>query len=158
MSGTHVPDALLERFALGDVEESVAVAIAQHLDACGRCSTRAASLEPLAIAFASVDDPPVPPMLAEEVLAALREAPLSRPEPAIAAGLMALAFLALVASGDPASAVVGVARVLRALAVASQVLLEQIAHFAPHTTLLAALLMMASAWLARSIELQRRSA
>lgn len=158
MSGTHVPDALLERFAQGDVEEGVAVAIAQHLDVCGRCATRAATLDPLAIAFASVDDPPVPSDLAEDVLAALREIPAPRPEPAIAAGLMALAFLALLASGDPAMIVVGLARLLRALAVASGVLLEQLAHFAPHTTALAAILLIASAWLARSLELQRRSA
>ncbi len=158
MSGAHVPTELLERFAEGDVEDRVAVEIARHLDACSRCATRAAALEPLSAAFASVDDPELPRGLVSEILQAVDQRPRATPEPAIAAGLMALAFLLLLFGGAPADLVIGAARAIKAIGTASRVLLEQALWLAPYFTVLTAILLAASAWLARSIELQRRSA
>jgi len=65
----HVPHDLLIAFVEGDVGEHVAVHIAEHIDTCPACATRAASLEPLGPAFASMDDPPVPADLVDAVLA-----------------------------------------------------------------------------------------
>jgi anti-sigma factor RsiW len=64
----HVPEDLLSAFVDGDVGEQVAVHIAEHLDECPACATRAASHEPLHPAFASVRDPVPPPGLAAAVL------------------------------------------------------------------------------------------
>ncbi len=158
MSGIHVPEALLQRFVIGDVEERVAIEIARHIDGCGLCATRATALEPLSAAFASVDDPETPPGLVESVLAHVDHRPRAAPEPAIAAGLMALAFLLLLAGGAPAELVVAGARLVGALTTLSRVAMEHLIWLAPYVTILSTILLVASAWLARSIELQRRSA
>src|SRR5688500_20047826 len=69
----HVPEDLLASFVEGEVGEQLAVHIAEHLDGCPACATRAAGLEPLAAAFAAVLDP-VPPLgLAQAILARLDE-------------------------------------------------------------------------------------
>jgi anti-sigma factor RsiW len=65
----HVPDDLLLAFVDGDVDEQVAVHIAEHLDHCPACATRATGHEPLATAFASVRDPLPPAGLAAAILA-----------------------------------------------------------------------------------------
>ena len=62
----HVHDDLLRRFVDGALDDEVAASVAIHLDSCSRCATRAATLEPLALAFAAVDDPVAP---ADEQLA-----------------------------------------------------------------------------------------
>lgn len=154
----HVPEPLLERFALGDVDERVAVEIARHLDTCSRCATMAAALDPMQAAFASLDDPELPDGLIGDILQAVELRPRAAPEPGIAAGLIALALVLLVAGGAPTDLIVGAARVARALETVSRVLLEMVVGIAPYATVLAAVLLAASAWLARSIELQRRSA
>jgi anti-sigma factor RsiW len=93
----HVPEDLLQAFVDGEVGEQLAVHIAEHLDGCPACATRAAGLEPLAAAFAAVLDP-VPPLgLAQAILARLDE-PDRLPvlEIGIGAGLLGCAgFLAL---------------------------------------------------------------
>lgn len=158
MSGAHFAEARLRAFALGELDEREAVEIALHIDGCGRCAARAAVLEPLAAAFASVDDPELPAGLVADVLAA---APTRRglgPEPAIAAGLLALAFLLLVAGHAPTGLLVDLARTLEALGTTARVLLELLAAFAPWFTVLATVLLAACIWLARTLELQRRSA
>lgn len=69
----HVPDDLLASFVDGEVGEQLAVHIAEHLDDCPACATRAAGLEPLGAAFAAIDDPVPPPELAREVLERVAE-------------------------------------------------------------------------------------
>lgn len=158
MSGVHVPEALLERFVLGDLEEPVAIEVARHVDACSRCATRAAVLEPLAAAFASIDDPPVPEDLVPAVLAAVQREARPGPEPAIAAGLLALALVALVVGGAPGDLFVGTITALQALVTAGRILLGQLATISTISLAAASLALVACAWLARSLELQRRSA
>ena len=66
----HVPDDLLAAFVDGEVSEQLAVHIAEHLDDCPACSAQAVALEPLAAAFAAVEDPRVPADLVASILAA----------------------------------------------------------------------------------------
>ena len=56
----HLPDELLIRFVEGDLDERDAVEAALHIDDCPHCAARAARLEPLAVAFASITEPPLP--------------------------------------------------------------------------------------------------
>ncbi|MEQ1567627.1 MAG: hypothetical protein ABMA64_18435 [Myxococcota bacterium] len=65
----HVPDDLLQSFVDAEVDEQLACHIAEHLDACPFCATRAAGLEPLGAAFAAVRDPLPPADLAARILA-----------------------------------------------------------------------------------------
>ena len=99
----HVPNDLLHAFVEGDLEEQLAVHIAEHLDHCPHCATRAATLEPLATAFASCDDPLVPEHLATEVLAELARQPHGRgvPELVVGVGLLALAGALAAATQHP---------------------------------------------------------
>jgi len=102
----HPPDELLGRFAGGDLTADEAVRVALHLDDCPLCAGRAVALDPLAPAFASVDDPPVPEDLEDAVLAAASR-PLGgvvSPWP-VAAALLAAAAALLVVGGDPAGLV-----------------------------------------------------
>ncbi len=69
----HVPEDLLQAFVEGDVGEQLAVHIAEHVDACPACATRAAGLEPLAGAFAAMSDPVAPPDLVARILATAPE-------------------------------------------------------------------------------------
>ncbi len=69
----HPPDSLIKRFAEGDLSESLAVDLAMHMDECPVCATRAATLEPMALAFASDEDPELPEGLMAEVLLAVSE-------------------------------------------------------------------------------------
>lgn len=100
----HVPEELLTDFVMGEVDEQLAIHVAEHLDACPRCATRAAHLEPLATAFAAVDDPLVPDDLIDDVLAAVaadERRRLPALEVAVGAALL-LAAIVLVAMGsDP---------------------------------------------------------
>lgn len=74
----HVPDDLLASFVDGVMDEALAIHVAEHLDACPMCASRAACLEPLAGVLARVEDPPVPVGLAASILAAA-EAQLDAP-------------------------------------------------------------------------------
>ena len=76
MSRQHVPDALMQQFVEGEVDDSVAVAVALHLDACPACATRAAAIEPLASVFAASEDPRVPVGLVESIAGTLAPASL----------------------------------------------------------------------------------
>lgn len=67
----HPPESLIRRFAKGELSESLAVDLALHLDDCPACATQAASMEPLASAFACSDDPELPEDLMDEILDAV---------------------------------------------------------------------------------------
>ncbi|MBX2801209.1 MAG: hypothetical protein KTR31_26255 [Myxococcales bacterium] len=69
----HVPEDLLQSFVEGDVGEQLAIHIAEHIDECPSCATRATGMEPLAAAFAAMEDPVAPRELAHTVLAELRQ-------------------------------------------------------------------------------------
>ena len=93
----HVPEDLLQAFVDGEVGEQLAVHIAEHVDGCPSCATRAAGLEPLAAAFAAVLDPVPPSGLPQTILKRLEE-PERLPvlEVGVGAGLLGCAaFLAL---------------------------------------------------------------
>lgn len=94
----HVPEDLLQAFVEGEVGEQLAIHIAEHLDACPACATRATGLEPLAAAFAAIRDPIPPPDLARRVLAGADE-PDRLPFGEIAIGLALLVCAALLAAG-----------------------------------------------------------
>jgi len=115
----HVPPDLLADFVDGDVGEHVAVHIAEHIDGCPRCATQAAALEPLAPAFASMDDPPVPTDLADAVLAAaLREEARSERPPvtelAVGGALLTSAGLLAAATQHPVTVLADVGAVFHA--------------------------------------------
>lgn len=158
MNNSHVPDALMDRFIEGDLDDALAAEIATHLDACPRCATRASHLEPLSAYFASADDPEVPPSLVAEVLAALDRPVRPGPEPAIAAGLLALALVALIAGGSPTELPVAAFKIALALAAAGEAVSGLGMALYPFVPLLAALALLGSTLLARSLELSRRSA
>lgn len=104
----HVPDDILHDFISGEVDEQVAIHVALHLDACPRCATRAAHLEPLAQAFAAVDDPLVPDSLVEDVLHVVQAEDRRRLpalELAIGAALLAVAAVLVALGSDPVSLV-----------------------------------------------------
>ena len=97
----HVPDDLLSAFVHGVMGEQLAVHIAEHIDACPACATRATALEPLAVAFAAVEDPPLPEGLVEAVLArAARPEPGSSVPFVVALVLLAAAALVAALGGD----------------------------------------------------------
>ena len=78
----HIPQALLKKFVAGDLQEPVAVAVAQHIDSCSRCSSEAAAADPLNQAFASTSDPPIPEDLVEKIQIAVAAAPHEEEQPA----------------------------------------------------------------------------
>lgn len=158
MNDSHVPDPLIDRFVEGDLDEALAVQIAEHLDACPRCANRAISREPLSAFFASVDDPPVPSGLVADVLASLERPARAGPEPAIAAGLLGGALLMLLIGGSPGSLAVFVVKVVLALSAAVPALSKAGLALVPFVPLLAAFALLCSTLLARSLELSRRSA
>lgn len=94
----HVPDELLTSFVHGDVGEQIAIHVAKHVDDCPACATRAAALEPLAAAFAAVDDPVAPDDLADVILARYEE-PQRGPAAEVVVGLGMLAAAAALIAG-----------------------------------------------------------
>lgn len=102
---THLPDDLLERFALGEVDIETAVLAAEHLDACPYCSARAAQLEPLHLAFAHATDPEVPEDFVASVLAQVEAPEVASPQPAEIwiGGALLVAAGVLLGFGDWAS-------------------------------------------------------
>lgn len=108
----HITEDLLKRFVDGDVDEAVAIAVGRHLDDCARCATHAASIEPLAAAFASLDDPFVPPDLADQVVEAWHRSQayhheVRTPATELVASsiLLSIAAALLLLLGDPAGLV-----------------------------------------------------
>ena len=125
----HVGDDLMRRFIQGTLDEQVAIAVARHIDDCPRCASRAAVEEPLAPAFAAVDDPRPPPGLADDILVALDEQRLpeaATAEMAAAAVLLTAAALVLAVGGDPAGLAAEAATALSALSTGASVLIAQL--------------------------------
>lgn len=104
MSWTHLPDDVLARFVAGDLDTLESVRVALHLDECPACAARASAAEPLAQAFASLDDPLPPldlaPAVVERALAQ-RPRPERTPAPLVAGGLLVAALAVLVLLGAP---------------------------------------------------------
>jgi anti-sigma factor RsiW len=115
MNHQHVPQDLLASFVDGDVGEQLAVHIAEHLDGCPSCATRAVSMEPLAAAFAAVDDPEPADWLVTAVLEELA-LPARRPtqELAIGTALLGSAALLVAGTGDPVGTAVNLGVIIRA--------------------------------------------
>jgi anti-sigma factor RsiW len=155
MSRPHVPQPLLEQFVEGTVDEKVAVAVALHLDACPACSTRAASLEPLAAAFAAVDDPGVPVGLVEQIGRALRESDRPGPEPLLAGLFLALAAIAFLVGGSPGDVWSQAATLWSALRTVTGALFGESLLLAPMWFVSAAIALAAAVLFARSLERQR---
>lgn len=137
----HVTEELLRRFTRGALEEEVAVAVAEHLDACPLCGTRAIALDPLADAFAAMDDPVCPPELIEEIVAAA-QAPglveLPKAELIASAGLLSLAAMLLFGLGEPVG-------LLAELAVLGGAAVTGLTHFIARAQALSPLLLVALA-------------
>ena len=132
----HVPNDLLSDFVAGELADDVAVAVAEHLDRCAHCATRAAHLEPLAAAFASVDDPVVPAELAPAILRVV-QAPPSTPRREVAVGVVLLVAAAGLAatSMDPSTVAQDAGGLLSAAQVVARNL---VAAFQPQVATLAA--------------------
>ena len=113
----HVPEDLLQAFVEGDVGEQLSVHIAQHVDDCPSCATRAAGLEPLAAAFAAVEDPVCPEGLTEAVLTQFAQ-PERVPFLEIVVGASLLAAAAVLAMGvhSPIAMATDVSVILNAVA------------------------------------------
>lgn len=127
----HLTSTQLSLFAAGDLEDAAAATLAGHVDDCAHCATRLAHADPLAGAFAEVQDPTVPVGLIEEILARATEASDDdegrtrlRPEIWAAGGLLAAAAVLLGLTGGltPWMAEVGVS--VRAALVGGGVLLS----------------------------------
>lgn len=116
MPWLHVPDALLASFVRGALPDDEATTVALHIDDCGACQARATNAEPLAQAFASVDEPALPPDLVAGVLAQVDAGGrrLGTIVPAAGLGLAAAAVLVLLLVGDPSSLLSGVGALLGA--------------------------------------------
>lgn len=98
----HVPSDQISSFVAGEVGEQVAIHIAEHLDECSECATRAAGMEPLAMVFASVDDPIAPHDLADAAMAVyLEPEPTPTAEIAVGAALLAAAAALVLVTGNP---------------------------------------------------------
>ncbi len=119
MNDNHVPDDLLMAFVDGDVSEHVAVHLAEHLDACPSCATRAATLEPLHIALAHVPDPVAPDLTAAVLAVVAEPEPAPRVEVTVGLGLLAAAGILAFYMGDPVGAAVQITIVGQALAQAA---------------------------------------
>ncbi|MCO4743283.1 MAG: zf-HC2 domain-containing protein [Proteobacteria bacterium] len=114
---SHVPEDLLTAFVDGDIEEGLALHIAEHLDICPACATHAATIEPLAFAFAAVEDPELPRSLVLDVLReadAPEAAPLT--EMTLGLGLLAAAGVTFALFGDPVGSAVQLSLLLGAAA------------------------------------------
>ncbi len=145
----HVPQDLLQSFIDGDVGEQVAIHIAEHIDECPRCLNRATAMEPLALAFSSLDDPEAPDDLVQSVLVAAAQ-PESLPamEMLVGAGLLGFAGLLVGATGNPVGLMVEMGAVLSAIGDMARVLadgLVQASALASFATLLAMLGCLATA-------------
>lgn len=124
----HVPEDLLGSFVDGDVGEQLAVHIAEHLDECPACATRATGLEPLAAAFASVDDPLPPADLVQAVMQQVSE-PERVPvlEIALGAAMLVSAALLTTTLGNPLGMAIELGVVLHAMASMARALAAGIA-------------------------------
>jgi anti-sigma factor RsiW len=113
----HIPEDMLRAFVEGDLGDQIGAHIAEHLDACAACATRAAALDPLARAFATARDPQTPPELFARILKKLDE-PERAPahEIAVGAALLLAALLLAAVFGSPMTAAMQTGAVLDAFA------------------------------------------
>jgi len=120
----HVPEDLLSAFVDGEMGEQLAIHIAEHLDSCPMCATRAVGMEPLGPAFASMGDPLVPDDLAGAILvAASAESPAPRVEIGIGVALLLSAVAVFVVLGEPVALTARAAIWIEALGSAGQAVL-----------------------------------
>lgn len=104
----HPDESRLLAFLEGEVDETDAVALALHLDACPRCASRLTRLDPLSEAFAAIPEPPIPHDLPRAILtASMRPVGLSTTDLGLVAGLFASASL-LALAADPVDALLRV--------------------------------------------------
>lgn len=85
----HVDPVLLARFVAGELGDHAAAQVALHLDDCSACANLAREADPLARAFASVDDPDVPAGLVQAVLRADAARAAAAPQRLVDLGLAA---------------------------------------------------------------------
>ena len=130
----HVSEDLLDRFVEGTLDVRVAIAVAQHIDECSRCASRAAVADPMAKAFASVKDREPPMDLVDGILLAVGEDSKGRmpgvQELAAAAALLICASGLLAFGGAPAGLAADAAVAMKALGTGSGVLMGQL-YMAP---------------------------
>ena len=126
----HIPEDMLRAFVEGDLGDQIGAHIAEHVDACPACATRAASLEPLASAFAAVRDPHPPADLIGRILKKLDE-PQRVPAHEIAVGvtLLVAALVIAVAFGSPMTSALQTGVVLDAVATLGRGLASALAAY-----------------------------
>ena len=150
----HVPQDLLTSFLEGDVSEQVAIHIAEHIDECPRCLNRATAMEPLALAFASLDDPEPPDDLVESILILAAEPDrLPSAEMMVGAGLLGFAGLLVGVTGNPVGLVVELGIVLSAVAGIGRALAEGLVHTGALASIVTLLAMLGSLATARFADL-----
>jgi hypothetical protein len=98
----HIGETQLRAFVAGTLREDLAVEIAEHIDECTACASRASVLDPLSAVFATVRDPRPPDDLVAKILVRV-ERPEGVParEVAIGGALLASAAAVAFASGSP---------------------------------------------------------
>jgi anti-sigma factor RsiW len=112
----HVPEDLLSAFVEGDLSDELAGHVAEHLDGCPRCAGRAATLDPLARAFARAVDPVPSPLLVMKVLdRAARPEPRPALEIAMGSALLAAGLGLVLLTDDLARTSIEAGRVLLSL-------------------------------------------
>jgi hypothetical protein len=121
---------MLRAFVEGDLGDQIGAHIAEHLDACAACATRATALEPLGRAFAAARDPQTPPDLAARILKKLDE-PERAPahEIAVGAALLLGALVLAVAFGSPMTAAMQTGVVLDAVGALGRGLAQALASY-----------------------------
>jgi hypothetical protein len=126
MSHGHIDPTLLARFASGEVGPDLAVEIALHVDDCPACAAIATGADPLAAAYASLDDAPLPDGLLDGILAAdVGPLPASGgPEPWVAAALVMAAAVAAAIGTHPGDLITHSWMVLKALGAGASALLS----------------------------------
>ena len=155
MSSRHLDEAVLHAFVACELDDTAAAQVAEHLDGCPACATQAATLDPLAAAFASVDDPVVPADLAQAVLERAQLPTRFGPEPAIAAALLGVAIVVLVLTGSPSQLLSTVATLLSTASTVTGALWLFPAAPTPLWLAAGALVLVTGALTTRQLELRR---
>jgi anti-sigma factor RsiW len=156
----HLPEDVLVRFVEGTLDEHQAVEAALHIDDCPFCAARAQEAEPLAAAFASMDDPPLPEGFEEAVLAAVERPHAARAVPQIpwlGIALILSAGLLMVVGGEPTALLWKLAAVARAAAVAISVVIRHLPSPATILPLMAVAALVCSLTTFRLLGLSRES-
>jgi anti-sigma factor RsiW len=135
----HLPNDVLHAFVQGELGDDDAVICASHIDRCAHCATRAAALEPLAAAFASIHDPEVPADLVPSVLRALESPQVGTREVVLGAAMLIGALGLAVSGRDPLSLITELSALLRA----AQVVASSLGQLSSVATIWAALVAMA---------------